>query len=222
MTNNSKPFEFPRGERAAGKTQLLATACWRHDLPHYEPGMIWLGRDQAGTALGVNDDRHVFTAAGNRSGKGTSQIIPNLYLWPGSAVIIDPKGENAAITAQHRAKVDGHQVVAIDPFNESGLPSEFTGTFNPLDMIDIESDEAIDIAGMIADAMIVKANAKDMHWDESARDLITAVILHVCDTEEPEHRHLGTVRQLLTKGDAVFRDAMAEAQKQEEAEEDEQ
>ena len=83
-------------------------------------------------------------------------------------------------------------------------------------MIDIESDDAIDIAGMIADAMIVKANAKDMHWDESARDLITALILHVCDTEE-EARHLGRVRQLLTQGDSIFRDAMMIEDEEEEA-----
>lgn len=208
MSDKPKTFRFPRGDRESSKTELLATAAWRHDLQPFEPGMIWLGRDAEGRPVGIGDDRHVFTAAANRSGKGTGLIIPNLYKWPGSTVVIDPKGENAAITAQHRAKMEGHHVVALDPFDEAGLPPDFIGTFNPLDMIDIESDEAIDIAGLIADAMIVKANAKDMHWDESARDLITGLILHVCDTERPTRRNLGRVRQLLTQGDAMFRDAM--------------
>lgn len=216
MSIDRDTFKFPRGDTRNQKSALLASASWHSGIPDYQDGMIWLGRGEAGQPLGVADDRHVFTAAGNRSGKGTSFIVPNLYLWPGSAVVIDPKGENAAITAKHRAARPGHQVVAIDPFDEAQLPSELIGTFNPLDMIDIESDEAIDIAGMIADAMIVKANSKDMHWDESARDIITAIILHVCDTEEPDRRHLGTVRQLLTKGDANFRDAMLEAQAEEE------
>lgn len=211
---------FPRGDSRNDKTALLASASWHSGIQAFENGMIWLGRDAEGNPVGVSDDRHVFTGAGNRSGKGTSFIVPNLFLWPGSAVVIDPKGENAAITAMHRVSLDGHHVVAVDPFNEANLPSELIGTFNPLDMIDIESDDAIDIAGMIADSMIVKANAKDMHWDESARDIITAIILHVCDTEDPDQRHLGTVRQLLTKGDPGFRDAMLKAEA--EAEEDEQ
>lgn len=208
MTDNSKLFRFPRGIDQGDKNQLLATASWRAGLQHYQPGMIWLGRDMEGNPVGVQDDRHLFTGATNRSGKGTSLIIPNLCLWPGSTVVIDPKGENATLTARHRAKMAGHQVIALDPFDEAGLPPELVGTFNPLDRIDIESDDAIDIAGMIADSMIVRANTKDEHWDHSARDLITALILHVCDTEEEGNRHLGRVRQLLTQGDSMFRDAM--------------
>jgi len=212
---DDKHAKFPRGLGAESKGQLLATARWHFDVQPFRLGMVWLGRAQDGTPVGINDDRHLFTAAANRSGKGTSLIIPNLALWPGSAVVIDPKGENAAITAHHRARIGGHQVVALDPFNESELPPQFNGTFNPLDMIDIESDEAIDIAGLIADAMIVQANAKDMHWDESARDLITALILHVCDTEEPEDRHLGRVRQLLTSGDPIFQFAVEHCEDEE-------
>lgn len=34
-----------------------------------------------------------------RGGKGTSIIVNNLCFWPGSAVVIDPKGENATVTA---------------------------------------------------------------------------------------------------------------------------
>ncbi len=180
--------------------------------------MIWLGRDENGLPVGVDDDRHLGTTAQNRSGKGTGLIIPNLIKWPGSTVIIDPKGENAAITARHRAKMLGHKVVVFDPFHESKLPDEFLGNFNPLDMIDIESDDAIDIAGLIADSLIVKANDKDMHWDESASQLIAGLILHVCNTEEGEHRNLGRVRQLLTIGDPMFRDAMMMEDEDEERE----
>lgn len=95
-----------------------------------------------------------------------------------------------------------------------------TGTFNPLDLIDITSDEAIDIAGVIADSLIVKANAKDMHWDESARDVIAGIILHVCDTEEGSSRNLGRVRQLLTGGDQMFLLAMGHIDDEDESVED--
>ncbi|MEL7197912.1 MAG: type IV secretory system conjugative DNA transfer family protein [Pseudomonadota bacterium] len=208
MKHQDKRAPFPRGSGDDNKTPKLATARWYDSLPIWKSGMVWLGRDACGAPIGVDDDRHLFTAASNRSGKGTGLIIPNLALWSGSAVVIDPKGENAAITAHHRAAMEGHEVIAIDPFGESGLGHEFIGTLNPLDLIDIESDEAIDAAGLLADALIVKTSAKDAHWDESSRDVIAALILHVCDTEEGEGRTLGRVRQLLTKGDPEFAEAL--------------
>jgi len=94
MSNNQhSPLELPRGF-GTDKEQLLATASWYAATEVYREGAIYLGRNEQGRPIGINDDRHIFTAAGNRAGKGTSLIIPNLYLWEGSAVIIDPKGEN--------------------------------------------------------------------------------------------------------------------------------
>jgi hypothetical protein len=67
-------------------------------------GQIFLGQaaDSASTPLGYSNDRHICLISGPRGGKGTSVIIPNLCLWPGSAIVIDPKGENATVTAQRR------------------------------------------------------------------------------------------------------------------------
>ncbi|MCH8097898.1 MAG: type IV secretory system conjugative DNA transfer family protein [Proteobacteria bacterium] len=75
--------------------------------------------------VGVHDDRHVLTIASTRSGKGRSAIIPNLILWPHSALVIDPKGTNAAVTAPRRGrhregsrvtKCLGQDVFVVDPF----------------------------------------------------------------------------------------------------------
>lgn len=46
-------------------------------------------------------------------------------------IIIDPKGNNAAITAARRARAMGHTVNGLNPW---GLPSH---RFNPLAEIDI-------------------------------------------------------------------------------------
>lgn len=220
MPSHENRLNFPRGIGGDTKSQLLSTASWQFDLPSFESGMVWLGRDTEAMALGVADDRHLFTAAGNRSGKGTSLIVPNLFLWPGSAVVIDPKGENAAITAKHRATKADHTVLAIDPLGESGLDEEFIGRFNPLDLADIESDEAIDIVGMIADSLVVKTSQKDSHWDESARDLVAGLILHVCDTETASDRNLGRVHQLLNKGDPEFAEVLLAAEMERRADEE--
>ena len=59
----------------------------------YRDGMIFLGAAADGTLLGLDDNRHCLTVAGSRAGKGVSVIVPNLCLYPGSALVIDPKGE---------------------------------------------------------------------------------------------------------------------------------
>src|SRR5215469_12418410 len=101
----------------------------------WEPrGGLLLGR-RGGRLIGWNDDRHVMTIAGSRAGKGVSLIIPNLLFYEGSAVVIDPKGENARITAGRRGKGVaegrglGQDVYVLDPFGVSGSVS---ASFNPL------------------------------------------------------------------------------------------
>jgi type IV secretion system protein VirD4 len=62
-----------------------------------------------------------------------------------------------------------------------------------------DSPTLIEDAGLIADAIVVPADAqKDPHWDESARNIIEGVILHVATCPLYEGwRNLGTVRDLL-------------------------
>ncbi len=120
-------------------------------------GGLLLGR-RAGRLIGWNDDRHVMTIAGNRAGKGVSLIIPNLLFYEGSALVIDPKGENARITAGRRGKGTkaggpglGQDVHVLDPFEVSGVAA---ASFNPIAEIDLNSDDCAEDAGMFADALI--------------------------------------------------------------------
>jgi type IV secretory pathway TraG/TraD family ATPase VirD4 len=61
--------------------------------------------------LHYTGDRHLLTIAPTRSGKGTSAIVPNLLTYQESALVIDPKGENARMTAARRG--DGHSAAGI-------------------------------------------------------------------------------------------------------------
>ena len=75
-------------------------------------------------------------------------------LYEGSALVVDPKGENARITARRRGKGAhglGQDVYVLDPFGVSGVPCS---SFNPLGEIDTESADLIEDAGMFADALI--------------------------------------------------------------------
>ena len=49
-------------------------------------------------------------------GKGVSCIVPFLLTCRDSCVVVDLKGENALLTAEHRAKQFGHKIVILDPY----------------------------------------------------------------------------------------------------------
>jgi len=202
-------FSFPRGTGNDGKGAKLATARWCFTATTWQPGHLWLGRDVHGCAVGHGDDRHAVIIAGSRSGKGRSAIIPNLFLWPGSCLVIDPKGENATVTAQARAGRPGHRVAVLDPRGAADVPGAFRVRFNPLDLIDPASDDAIDLAAAIGDALMLGSeDGKDIHWNESARGLFEAILLHVAVTQNGASRSLVKVRQLLTLGDPAYADQL--------------
>ncbi len=175
----------------------------------YAEGMIWLGRLESESAVGYSDDRHVCLVSGNRGGKGTTSIVNNLCLWPGSIVVVDPKGENATVTADRRGDGSSHcdglgqDVHVLDPFNAATVADRYRSRFNPLDALDPESDEVIDESARIADALVVvQSDAKDPFWDESARSMVKALILYVLTAPEYEgRRNLVTLRRLLLRGD---------------------
>src|ERR1700742_1897145 len=68
------------------------------------------------------DNRHLCTFGATRSGKGATVIVQALLQVPHSVVVIDPKGQNAAITARRRRGV-GQDVYVLNPFGvHAGAP----------------------------------------------------------------------------------------------------
>jgi type IV secretion system protein VirD4 len=197
--------DFPRGIPGTDRSGLLGTAAWSFTTKPWREGYIWLGRDHEGRAVGHDDDRHIVTVAGSRAGKGRSAIVPNLLRWPGSCVVNDPKGENATLSAAIRSQRPGHRVAVVDPCHAASVPDDLRVSFNPLDLIDGDADDAIDIASAIGDAMMVDSgDGKDVHWTESARQILEALILHVATSEVGKGRSLVRVRQLLIMGDPDY------------------
>lgn len=200
--------DLPRGHaqqpKSAGRERALF-ARWL--TPSEMTGRQWqaeggllLGR-RDGRLIGWNDDRHVMTIAGSRAGKGVSLIIPNLLFYEGSAVVIDPKGENARITAARRGKGTkaggpglGQDVHVLDPFEVSGIAPS---SFNPLAELDLASDDFAEDAGLFADALIEHPERGEKHWTESAQALLRALILAALADPDPARRNLLTVRRLL-------------------------
>lgn len=153
-----------------------------------------------GQPIGVGDDRHAVLCAGSRAGKGRSCLIPTLLEYKGSVLALDPKGELANVTARRRAEL-GQTVCIVDPFGVSAPRlSNFRTGFNPMALLTPDSPSLIADAGLIADALVVGSAHADPHWDESARNLIEGVILHVATYPKYDGvRNLVTVRELLKR-----------------------
>ena len=191
----------------------IATAEWAdpakvEESYGYDAGTVWLGRSEQEWPVGYRDDRHVCLVSGSRGGKGTTSIVNNLILWPGSVVCVDPKGENATVTAARRGNGSAHckglgqAVRVLDPFNAGQVDDALRGRFNPLDALDPAHEETIDEAGRIADAIVVVHESNDPFWDESARAMVKGLLLHVLTVPEYEgRRNLVTLRKLITRGD---------------------
>ncbi|MEO0399629.1 MAG: type IV secretory system conjugative DNA transfer family protein [Pseudomonadota bacterium] len=140
--------QFPRGVPETGKAGF-PDASWcslervtAHEKWRYQDGSILVGHIN-GAPIGVSDDRHMMSVAGSRSGKGRSVIIPNMCLYPGSVIAIDPKGDLATITATQRGNGStsseglNTNVIVLDPFETArGNARAYRGSFNPLDMIE--------------------------------------------------------------------------------------
>jgi type IV secretory pathway TraG/TraD family ATPase VirD4 len=208
-------------------TMRIATAAWAdpdevEERYPYHDGTVWLGRSgsEGRIPLGYLDDRHVCLVGGSRGGKGTTSIIPALVTWPGSICVVDPKGENATITAARRGRGSTHckgmgqTVKVLDPFQSAQVADGLRGRFNPLDTLDPKAEETIDEAGRIADAIVVvhEGGTNDPFWDESARAMVKGLLLHLLTAPQYEgRRNLMTLRKLITRGDWESIDALREA-----------
>jgi type IV secretion system protein VirD4 len=169
--------------------------------------------------IGWVGDGHITTIAPTRSGKGIGLVIPNLLNYPGSVIVIDPKGENYAVTSCFRENILGQRIVCLDPFK---VCQQDTDCVNPLyglvdyrkknDTYLFDNPGLLDEISMIADAMIVRGkDEKDPHWNDKARSLLKGLILGVvCGFGPRRGRHLGEVRRLLLQPLEKFRDMLVE------------
>lgn len=207
--------DLPRGRPGthvetgeASRALWLNPAHLRESFWRYGPAKVFLGATEDGHMVGVADNRHLITVAGSRAGKGTSAIIPNLLCYEGSVLVLDPKGENATLTAERRGQGRGipsggmgQEIHVLDPFNIAEVDDAYRSGFNPLAELDTNAPEFIDDCDSIADALVLAASGKDNDfWNSSARVVLRGFIAWVAaGPRVPDGmRNLNMVRQLLT------------------------
>lgn len=170
---------------------------WRTLFKNQKEG-LFMGRSLYNPFLniGLEDSRHMLTIAGSRAGKGTTVIIPNLLLWKGSSLVIDPKGTNAAVTARRRKEM-GQNVHLIDPFGILGKGK--SASFNPLEKLDPNSPTIREEINIITEALVVPdQNQKERHWDDGAKTVIAGLIAHLVTSPKYEKPTLPMLRDLIS------------------------
>ena len=184
------PPDESKGARFATRSEALA----RHnaDTPRQTTMAFgqWMTEE---VPFYLHTEKHVLIMASTRSGKGVTLIIPHLLRYPGSAFVLDPKGENAKATGRQRAELNNF-VHYLDPFGITGKPQS---RFNPLSRFTPDNMEAESKA--LAAALFMIPDGKRDHWEAAGQQLLAALILYVYVSPDipPTHKDLPQVRKQL-------------------------
>ncbi len=147
-----------------------------------------------------SSEGHLISVAPTGAGKGVGCIIPALLRYPGPVVVIDPKGENYAVTAQRRRNM-GQEVILLDPFGVT--PDADTQRFNPMDLADPESQHFVEdvstLAGLADSTQDSHANYRDPFWPQMGRILVSAVIMDVLTMPDSDDATLPAARTVLNQ-----------------------
>lgn len=154
--------------------------------------------------LGVASEKHAITIGSARTGKGIGVIIPNLLRWSGSALVVDPKGEAAEATAEHREKM-GQKVYVFDPFKVAKkIPDRMRKRFNPLGNLDPNSLRIREDINVLADGLLMRHDPRGGHWDGGGLSVIAGLLVHVLTGNHNHPRTLATMREFINGDSASF------------------
>ena len=148
---------------------------------------------------------HILTCAPTGAGKGIGAVIPNLLTYPGSAFVLDLKGENFAVTTRARREM-GQSVFLIDPFGITGTAGH---AMNWLDSLDPDDPDAVGQAGALADMLVVVTAGSEPHWNDTARELLRGLLVYVAGLPTPR-RTMAELRRIVTAPEDVLADTLAD------------
>jgi type IV secretion system protein VirD4 len=161
---------------------------------------------------------HALSCAPTRAGKGVSHIIPNVFQWIGSILIIDIKGEIYSHTAGYRDTILNQNVFRFAPFEkESDVWNPIMSIRANLDGNELTREERCreeEDTRYLANLLITPSGSeKDVFWENIAKIFLEGLLLYVrttpltlnCeDAEKLEYLHhvrersMHEVRRLLT------------------------
>ena len=154
---------------------------------------VYLGCDDSAGVLEpiwFTGEGSLVTVAPPAAGKGQAQIIPNLLLYDGPAIVLDIKGENYDTTAKWRKENVG-PVYKFAPFDRD------SNCYNPLDLLSHKSTAEIwDDAKLIA-TMLTVQNGRPDFWEARAQDILAAIIAQVKSSHGAKEQNMQFVMDML-------------------------
>ncbi|MBL7744517.1 MAG: type IV secretory system conjugative DNA transfer family protein [Chitinophagaceae bacterium] len=143
-----------------------------------------------------HSEAHLLTIAPTGAGKGRSNVIPTCLTYPGSLIVLDPKGEAARVTSKARRRFG--KVYIIDPFK---LVTKHPAKFNPMDIVLTEhapEQQGIMLAQALQDGY--GGFKSDPFWDNKANDILSAAMIHQLTTK----KSFAAFRKGLVEGDVDY------------------
>ena len=150
-----------------------------------------------GEPVHLDPPSHALTIAPPNGNKAGAVILPNLLMYPGPVVVIDPTGAYYEATARERGELGA--VVRLDPFRVVG---DGTDAINPLELIrpdgpDVESD-----CQLVADLVSPRLSLGDS-WEIRAFGLLSAIVGYVHVVPEKNNK-FSEVIKTFASDDVVY------------------
>lgn len=148
---------------------------------------------------------HLLCVAAARTGKGASLLVNALLSWRYSVIVIDPKAENALVTAKSRKRFG--RVYILNPFkmffDELG---SMQARLNPMQIISAASASFHADCDKLAAALVWdEGTGEGKHWTTAARILVSGMIAAIIRHEaDPDKKHLVEIARLISSGDELF------------------
>ncbi len=159
------------------------------------PAALIVGHDeQSGRPIYFARNESLFSIGAPGTGKTECQVIPNLLHYPGSALVLDVKGELWEKTAAWR-KANVGPVYRFAPTDPSGR----THRYNPFDFISRDAEQAATECEVFSFQVVAPtANHHDPYWENRGRDFLWAMAMVIALRSTGRARAIATLMRLLS------------------------
>lgn len=133
------------------------------------------------------------TIGGSGSGKSAAHVITNLLHYPGSAFVLDVKGELWDKTAGYRSKKFG-PCFRYSPTSPDGR----SHCYDPFAEIPADPIAAANACAVMADNLVGDDTSRDKFWSNRAKDFLRAFSTLIALTHEPAKRNIAYLPHYLS------------------------
>ncbi|MGH6952274.1 MAG: type IV secretory system conjugative DNA transfer family protein, partial [Vitreimonas sp.] len=152
-----------------------------------------------GEILAYDGPGHQILIGASRSGKGRGHVVPTLLSWSGSALVLDVKGELDHGDPRHGFPGTSGYRAQLGPVLRFAPTLASSNCFNPLLEVRKGENEVRDVQNVVDIIVDPRGETRgaERFWNDSAKNVLTGVILHVLYTEPIERKTLAVVREKL-------------------------